>query len=215
MDLLILAEVLAITILPVTLIKLNIIRSDFRFFVLAGIVLCSFFLVNVHNISLSELGIRLDNIYPGIYVYAIATIIAVLFLILLAKIMKKKKARGWYKDPHFLFFFIPISFAQQFLFQGFILQRLGEVFIPFIAILINALLFGYMHTIYPKPVFSMLLGVAAGIFFGTLYTAFPNLVISSIVHAILNFTAVYFSFFTFLDSDEIPRRTELNPLRKA
>lgn len=133
--------------------------------------------------------------------------VAVLCLIVLARLLKKKRARQWYKDPHFLFLFIPISFAQQFLFQGFLLYKLELIFAVPVAIFINALIFGYMHTIYPNPIFSGALGVGAGLFFGVLYTFFPNIIVSSVVHAILNFVAVYFSFFTFLTKEKRPKRT--------
>lgn len=67
-----------------------------------------------------------------------------------------------------------------------------------------------MHTIYPKPVFSMILGTLAGLLFATLYVIYPNLILASVIHAVLNFTAVYLGFFTFVDSEGVPEKTELN-----
>src|SRR3989344_6314269 len=194
-----LIEIFLISILPISLIRFKVISPKFRIFVLLGIFILSFFIIFFQHISFIEIGIRTDNFYPSIIVYSVSTIIAILFLITLAKITKNTHAQKWYKDPHFLFLFIPISFAQQFLFQGFILYELQSIFPAVLAIVVSALIFGYLHTIYPRPVFSFILGTLAGLFFAMLYTLYPNLIISSIVHMILNFTAVYLGFFTFTD----------------
>jgi|SRR3989344_6725143 len=194
-----LIEIFLISVLPISLIKFDLISKKFRLIILALIFVVVFFLVELHDISFYDLGFRTNNFYPAIFVYLIAVMIAVLFLIFLSQITKTKKAEMWYKDPHFLFLFIPISFAQQFLFQGFILYELQSIFPAVLAIVVSALIFGYLHTIYPRPVFSFILGTLAGLFFAMLYTLYPNLIISSIVHMILNFTAVYLGFFTFTD----------------
>jgi|SRR3989344_769611 len=205
-----LIEIFLISILPISLIRFKVISPKFRIFVLLGIFILSFFIIFFQHISFIEIGIRTDNFYPSIIVYSVSTIIAILFLITLAKITKNTHAQKWYKDPHFLFLFIPISFAQQFLFQGFILFKLNFIFNSLIAIIVTALIFGYMHTIYPRPLFNMILGTIAGLFFATLYTIYPNLFVSSITHSILNLIAVYLGFFTFRDSDKVPKKIELS-----
>ena len=78
------------------------------------------------------------------------------------------------------------------------------------AITVTALIFGYMHTIYPRPLLSMALGVLSGLMFAILYTIYPNILIVSVAHAILNFSAVYLGFFTFTDPEGKPRRTKLS-----
>jgi hypothetical protein len=205
-----LIEIFLISVLPISLVKFKIISSKFRLVMLAIVCFLLCALIYFQNISFANLGIRLDNFYSGMVIYYVTMILGILFLIILSEIMHTKSVEKWYKDPHFLFLFIPISFAQQFLFQGFILFKLNSVFNPFIAIIITALIFGYMHTIYPKPLFNMILGTIAGLLFATLFTIHPNIFLSSITHAVLNFTAVYLGFFTFLDSDNKPQKTELN-----
>lgn len=201
--------IFCVSVLPISLIKFNIISKKFRLIVLAFLFAAVSGIIYFRGISLHELGLRTDNLFPAVLVYLFSTIIAILFLFSLSKIFKTKQAERWHEDPHFLFLFIPISFAQQFLFFAFILSELRSFLSIGLAILINALIFGYMHTIYPKPLFSFILGTLAGIFFGTLYTLYPNLILASITHAILNFTAVYLAFFTFTEESGHPKKTEL------
>lgn len=190
-----------VAVLPISLIKFKIIFPKFRLFLLIGIFVLVSVLIYLENIPLNKFGMGADNFYLGALTYFVATVVSILFLIILAKIMGNKGAREWYKDPHFLFLFIPISFAQQFLFQGFILYKLNLTFGPLVAVVLTALIFGYMHTIFPKPLFSMILGTIAGLLFATLYTIYPNILMASITHSILNPIAVYFGFFTFRDSE--------------
>lgn len=204
----ILAEVFIVSIVPITLIKFRVISSKIRLLVLFWIFILLTALIYFQGISLLELGIRLDNLSSSVNLYFVAVIVSVVTLIILAKIMGTKKAEKWYEDPHFLFLFIPISIAQQFLYQGFILLKLDSVFPAVVAVAVTALIFGYMHTIYPRPLFSMILGTAGGLLFATLYVIHPNLLLASISHALLNFTAVYLGFFTFVDSEGAPKKTD-------
>ncbi len=124
--------------------------------------------------------------------------------------MKQPRAVPWRKDAHFLFLFLLISLAQQFLFQVFMLNKLNAVFPAVVSVVLTALLFGFMHTIYPRPWFNMITATIAGFFFAILYSNFPNLIVAALAHSILNFTAVYFSFFTFVDGDGAAQKTELH-----
>lgn len=205
-----LLEVFLISIVPISLIKFRIVPSKFRLIILLGVFTSLVGSLYFQNISLGDLGASNRNFSYAVLPYLYATLISVLILIITSKIRKNKKANKWYENPHFLFLFIPISLAQQLLFQGFILLKLVAVLPQSVAIIITALIFGYMHTIYPKPFFSMILGTLAGLLFATLYLNYPNFILVSLMHSILNFTAVYLGFFTFLDSEGIPKKTELN-----
>ena len=203
-----LIEVFIVSIVPITLIKFGVISSKIRLFVLLWIFIILTALIHFQGVSLMELGIRLDNLSSSIYLYFVAVVVSVITLIILSKILGNKRAEKWYEDPHFLFLFIPISIAQQFLYQGFILLKLDSVFPAAIAVATTALIFGYMHTIYPRPLFSMVLGTAGGVLFATLYVIHPNLLLASVSHALLNFTAIYLGFFTFVDSEGVPKKTD-------
>lgn len=204
-----LIEVFLISIFPISLIKFKIIPAKFRLVVLAWVVIFLVALIIFQDGTSVNLGMRMSNLNIQIGAYLSVTFIVTLFLLGLARYLKMKSAKEWYNDPHFLFLFVPISFAQQFLFQGFVLFKLQQVFPVAIAIVITALIFGYMHTIFPRPVLSMTLGIIAGLLFATLYTMYPNIIIASVTHSILNFSAVYLGFFTFVNSDGSPKKTEL------
>ncbi len=205
-----LIEVFLISILPISLIKLKIIPAKFRLFVLGGVaILLASLIVFQKGVSVN-FGLRTNNIYDQVVAYLSVTFVAALFLLVLARIMKMKSAKEWREDPHFIFLFVPISFAQQFLFQGFILFKLQQTFPSVRAIVVTAVMFGYMHTIFPRPVLNMILGTTAGLLFAVLYTIYPNIIVVSVMHSILNFTAVYLGFFTFINPDGTPKKTELN-----
>jgi len=55
----------------------------------------------------------------------------------------------------------------------------------------------------------MFLGTCGGLLFATLYTFYPNFLLASISHSILNFIAVYFGFFTFINKAGLPKETEI------
>lgn len=131
-------------------------------------------------------------------------------LLLLSVIMGTKKSFSWWKDPHFLFLFIPISIVQQFLYQAFLFQRLHATFGVAVAITMTALLFGLVHIIFPRPFFNFIVTSAAGLLFCTLYLFYPNLFLASILHMFLNFTAVYLGFFTLLTPQNTPLPTRLS-----
>ena len=205
----ILFEVFLVSILPISLIKLNLIAKKFRLILLFLVFSCVILIIRFQNIPLKVLGLRIDNISESFFIYLISTTIAIIFLFSLSRIFKNKKAINWYQDPHFLFLFLPISFAQQFLFQGFLFSQLSLIFGTILVVIINALIFGYMHTIYPRPLFSFYLGTLSGVFFGILNTFYPNILLLTITHAILNIAAVYFGFFTQTDINGLPQKTKL------
>jgi hypothetical protein len=123
-----LLEVFLISIVPISLIRFGILPTRFRLVALFGIFVLLIIFIYVQGISLVQLGITTENFSSAVLPYASAAGISIFGLIVLAKIMKNKSAEKWYRDPHFLFLFIPISFAQQFVFQGFILFKLESVF---------------------------------------------------------------------------------------
>lgn len=204
-------EVVCISVLPISLIRLGIIKAKYRLILL--VLVCSIILyVLVHEQwNFKTLGLGIPFSIESIVSYGALTLFGILFLRGLAYVLKQKKVTDWHMDPHFVFLFIPISIAQQFIFQVFILTKLEYAFLNVpLAITSTALLFGFMHTIYPRPLLSMFLGFLAGICFALLFSLYPNIIEASISHAILNFTAVYFSFFTFLTREGKVQKTELH-----
>ena len=63
----------------------------------------------------------------------------------------------------------------------------------FIVIFVSALIFMYLHTIYLTNKLSLLIMFIAGIGFTLIYLMYPNLILITISHAVLNFTVVLYS----------------------
>jgi membrane protease YdiL (CAAX protease family) len=156
-------------------------------------------IVIVEHWSLAKLGIRLDNIASSLLPYALFTIAGALGIFLIAKAIKRSITADWKKNSHFLGFFILISFAQELIFRGFLMPELEKIFSSAILIIgVNAFLFAFMHAIYPNRKLTLPFAFIAGLGFAAIYFYFPNLVLITIAHSILNFVAVLFSFFTTL-----------------
>jgi len=183
-------------LLPILLLYTGVIPMEYLRFVLFAFVLVTVWLVRREHWSLRELGIRKDNLVKLIPAYAIFTAIGVIVIILAAKVMGIGTIDNWAGSSHLLFWFIPISVAQEFIFRGYYLTKLKSVYkSPIMAISLNVVVFAVMHIIYPNPLFTLLVGAISGLGFAMIYYYKPNLILISISHTILNFVAVYYCFF--------------------
>ena len=189
--------VFMISVFPITLVKLGVVPRNFRFLVLFGVVLLVGVLGYWLQLGFWEYYAFSLVSFETVVWYGFMVVAAVYGLYFARFIFKTGKAHLWHKDPHFQFLFVPISFAQQFLFQGFILTILLGYFNPIVSVIVTAVLFGYLHTIYPRPVMSFFVGSIGGLLFASVFVLHPDLLVSSVAHSILNFTAVYLGFFSF------------------
>jgi membrane protease YdiL (CAAX protease family) len=189
-------------IAPITLLITGVISKRWRLWV--AFLVCVITLgITVHERPpLTELGIFVDNPFVYWLPYILATLGGVAVITFLAKIRHHQPIPDWYRSWHFLFLFIPISLAQQFVYQVFLLRQFESIFSIMVSIVLTALIFGYMHMIYPNPVFSFFFATSAGVLFATLFTLYPNLILISLIHMVLNFTAVLYSFFA-LRKDQV------------
>lgn len=183
-------------LLPVMLIYLKVIPFQYIRLVLFIFVLITVWLVKRENWGLKKLGLRTDNLLRLLPIYMVFTLIGIMAIYLLTKIFGINHIPDWTKNSHLLFWFIPISIAQEFIFRGYYLTKLKTIFSSSVmAILINVIVFAVMHIIYPNAIFALLIGAVSGIAFATIYYYRPNLILVSVAHAILNFFAVYYCFF--------------------
>lgn len=149
--------------------------------------------------SFFDLGIRLDNLSVSILPYVLFTLVFLIILIVYSKNLHK---RGFVRKNMISYFegliFIPSSFAQAFLFRSILILLLLElVGNLWLVILINTILYTFVHIVYksPRPFFTLLLTFIWGAGFAWIYLTYPNLILISISHSILNFTALYHGFF--------------------
>jgi membrane protease YdiL (CAAX protease family) len=185
---------------PVALIYFNIIPVEYRFYVILSGMLLILAIIFLEKMSLKELGIRTDNIKKSALPYLALTVLAIVATLLLARLLGHKTAIIS-ESNHFLYGFIVLSFFQEFLFRSFLMPKLKLIFSsPIIVISINALLFGYLHIIYPDTGLLFLLSTALGVGFATVYYYRPNLILATIAHSAINWIAVYYCFATLTGS---------------
>ncbi len=186
-------EIIFIFILPIVWVYYKIqykLYALLFFSILAG-VFCF-----VDGYGLKTIGLRLDNLHSLLLPYLIFTLAGAAVIIALAKILKKPRARYWYRDKFFLVSFLPISILQEFLYRGFLMPKLQTIFgSALLVILINALLFAFLHIIYEDRWEGILqLSFIGGLGLAGMYYYFPNLILISLSHGVLNFLVIIFSY---------------------
>lgn len=190
-------KIAVLLILPVVLIQLGLIPVKYRMWLLGLVTIAAVLFVQIEDLSLIELGIRVDNLAEAFWPYVIFTAAGVATISLTAQELGRKPTGEWRKDPHFLGLFIPISVAQVFLYRSFLMPLLHEVWPHrWFVIIGHAVLFTYLHIIYPDPKHNLPLALLGGLGFGAMYYFYPNFYLAALSHMALNFAAVYYGFFT-------------------
>ncbi len=195
-----------------TLIRLNIISVEYRLFFLFGVFVVMVFW-GFFTLTPFAMGFTNDNFIHGLVPWGVATFFMLACAGIAATFLKHRHAEDPFRDPHFLFLFIPISIVQQFMYQSVLLQKLLQGIGPWFAIAICALCFGYMHTVFPRPGRNFVLATLGGALFSSLFYLYPNFLLASLSHMVLNFITVYLGFFTLLTPEGRPRATKFRPIR--
>jgi membrane protease YdiL (CAAX protease family) len=195
---LVLAQVLYIYVLPTLLLYYGVIPGQFRLIILLGVALLLYGIIQHAHWTFADLEIR-KNFLKDFLPYAIFTIIGVISIVLIAQYfhpVRSAEEYEWWEDIRFLLLFIPISVLQEIVFRGVLMHMLRRAFnsVPFI-ILLNASLFALIHIIYLNLTVVLPITFIGGIGFAWIYYKYPNLILISISHTILNFTAMILGFF--------------------
>jgi membrane protease YdiL (CAAX protease family) len=188
-------QILLIYIIPVLLLYFNIFSKSSRVLVLFVVSLIIYGILKHEKISLNEIG-YIKSFKSYFKEYLVGTLIALSFLILYAYFFNYSPVLNWWKNPHFWLLFVFVSFAQEFLYRGFLpllLKKISNNF--YFLFFINTILFTLLHVIFPNKAVALPLAFLAGVFFNLMYYRFPNLLLISISHSILNFFAVFLGFF--------------------
>lgn len=184
-------------VLPVVLIYFKVIPFRYKVHTL-GIVAVIILLIVIFNGWYARmLGLQPNAVKAYYFPYILFTLVASFALLIVARLLKRKGTEHWWQDSHFLYGFILVSALQEFVFRGFLIPELQSIIsIAWLVILVNALLFAWMHVIYSDDLKSLMLIFLGGIGFASMYVHFPSLILISISHMILNVIVVYFGFFT-------------------
>lgn len=193
-----LLEIFLLFILPPALIRFGIISLNSRLIVLFSVIAVIIAIVIKEKWTFKKLGFRIDNFKSSFLPYLLFSVVAGLGITILANLLGGKHTLVLWLDPHFQYWFLILSLAQEFAYRGFLMPRLQEIFkSPLLIIFVNSIIFAFLHIIYPNPSVNLSLTLAGGLGFATLYYKYPNIFLVTISHAVLNVLTVYYCFVGF------------------
>lgn len=144
-----------------------------------------------------KIGFRLDNITSCLIPYTIFTVVGLIITVIISNILGKYPTEGWWTYSYYYVATIPFSFTQEFLYRGYLMEKLKLIFgKPWQIIVVNGLLFAFLHTIYPDALMLFPFGFAAGVAFATIYHYYPNIILITISHVILNLAVISRCYFS-------------------
>lgn len=188
-------QILYLYVAPTILLYFGVIPPQFRVVMLLGVSLIMLGIIRHAHWTHEDIGISRPYL-KGLLPYAIFTAVGVLITFSLTKVAPHIPLVEWWEDVKFLLLFIPISVLQEVVFRGVLMNMLRRAFkSPVFIILLNSVVFALMHVIYIHSAFVLPFTFIAGIGFATMYYFYPNLVLISASHTILNFTAMILGFF--------------------
>jgi membrane protease YdiL (CAAX protease family) len=191
----VLLQILYLYIVPVHLLYFGVIPPQFRVLMLFGVALLLYGIVKQARWTYQEMGIQKDFL-KDILPYTLFTVGGVAFCIWLASVVPHEPFLKWWENKRFLILFIPLSVVQEVVFRGVLMRLLRKAFVnPIFIITLNAFLFALIHVIYLHSIFVLPFTFIAGVGFAWMYYQYPNLVLVSVSHTILNFTAMILGFF--------------------
>lgn len=188
-------QILYLFLVPILLIYYNVIPSSFRVPLLLVVTILIYGVTRYENWNNQDFGIQ-ANWKKYFWQYLIFTIVGVAGLFILEKLKIGSPFINWWKNIKFLLLFIPLSFAQEIVFRGILMNMFRRVFkSPVFIILLNASVFSLMHIIYLNSAFVLPVTFVGGIGLAWIFYKYPNLVLISFSHTILNFIGMILGFF--------------------
>jgi membrane protease YdiL (CAAX protease family) len=191
-------EILALFFLPTWLVRRRIVATCQINWILVAVFAAATVHSALAGTPLRELGIRTDNLLSAAPLYLGGALVLFALLLVSRRVLGLSTLKDWKSKAHFYGPFIPVSAAQQWIFQSFLLTQLLAPFMPLpLAVVLTALIFAETHAIYPKPFLGVTLSFIAGLFFAAVFALAPNLFLASLAHMVLNLAACYFGLFSF------------------
>lgn len=193
-----LVQIFFIFVFPIALLIFGVIPVSWRMLVLCSSTLLIYGIIAHEKMSDATCGITKKNLAKSIFAYAIFTILGIAALEVLSKFWGLSGVSVWYKSPHLLFLFLPVSLLQEIAYRGFLFPKLAVItHKKWVIILFNTILFTLIHAIYPRPEVMVPFAFVSGLAFALMYDKYPNLILISIAHSVLNFYAILHGFFYF------------------
>ncbi|MHB8903548.1 MAG: CPBP family intramembrane glutamic endopeptidase [Patescibacteria group bacterium] len=177
-------------IAPVFIVYYKIIPFEYHRYVLFVFTILIVILTIKERESLKNLGIYKGNLFKYYLPYTLFTIIGIIFIYVIAEFIGREPL-DWDSQYLYVLLVIPLSFCQEFIYRGYLMSKLKSFFnSALVIILINTFLFTILHIIFKDFLVVIPLAFISGLAFAWLYYKYPNLLLISISHSILNFTAV-------------------------
>jgi membrane protease YdiL (CAAX protease family) len=190
-------EIFFILVFPILLLKFGVLPLQHRVWLFVPVSLMIFLSVwrEKEKWSWKKLGVRNDNLKTSFLPYLLATVSGVGVILVLAHVLGRHPLTGWQDEVHFQFMFVVSSFYQEFVYRGYLMPKLESMFSSsWIVIIANAGLFTFLHIIFPNLTLILPLLFTAGVVFALMYKRYPNLLLISLAHSAVNFTAVLYCF---------------------
>ena len=189
-------QILIVFILPVLFIDLGIIELNERIYILVILVTLLFSVLIAEKWTFIMLGISKYRIKKYILPYVIFTLVTVVLVSLFGEKIGNEEVANWWKHSHFLYGFFIVSLFQEVGYRGYLIPALGKLIEkPWMVILVNALIFMFLHSIFPNPLIGLPLAFVGGLGFAIMYMKYPSLPLIIISHSIINFFVVLYGFF--------------------
>ncbi len=191
-------QIFFIFIFPIALLIFGVIPVSWRMLVLCSSTLLIYAIIAHEKMSDAMCGISRKNLLQNIFAYSIFTLLGIGALEFLANLWNLDGVNVWYQSPHLLFLFLPVSLLQEIAYRGFLFPKLAIITRKkWVLILLNTILFTLIHAIYPRPEVMVPFAFVSGLAFAIMYDRYPNLILISIAHSVLNFYAILHGFFYF------------------
>ena len=189
-------QIFLVFVLPITLMHLGVIELKDRVWVLAIIVGILILVLEKEKWTNAMLGLNFYRIKKFLIPYTIFTLSAIVFINVFGHKMGYEELSKWWKYDHFIYGFFIVSALQEVGYRAYLIPALGKITSkPVLVVLINAIFFTYLHTIFPNPIVVLPMAFVGGLGFAIMYMKYPSLPLIIISHSIINFFAVLYGFF--------------------
>jgi membrane protease YdiL (CAAX protease family) len=193
---LVLYQIFFIFILPIALLVFGIVPMAWRMVVLCVAMLFMYGVIQKEQISDEVMGLKNKTFRKALIPYLLFTFVGVFVFVRLSGVLAINPNIVWWQSMHFLFLFLPVSLLQEIAYRGFLFPKLQELSQKWWVIIgMNTILFTFLHVIYPMPNIMLPVAFFSGLALAVMYRYYPNLLLISFSHAILNFIAVLHGFF--------------------
>jgi len=190
------AQIFVVFLIPIILLDFGIIPIQYRIWVMGVLVAILVSILIAEKWTWKMLGLNTGTFKKYLLPYIVFTAIGVVGVIIFGEKTGQEEVAKWWTYNHFIYGFFLVSLLQEVAYRGYLIPALGKVISnPLKIIAVNALLFTFLHTIFPNPVLGLPLAFMGGIGFSFMYMRFPNLPLVVLSHAILNFVIVLYGFF--------------------